>query len=777
MGNPPENLATNHRSGRIPTRGARARERARARAPLTAVGTVLVALLGVAGLVAFTAPSAAVTAPPQGWTTGEAPLPSDAATASPGPQVYVDSTSCPGQNVCVHVGYYNDAAQHAWGLIEMQNGSSLTDIQAPQPGNAGSGADQGFWFGSQLCGFSAPCRAVSCPTVSFCVAVGQYTDSAGHLQAVLDTYDNGTWTSQTAALPADAATDTTTDKPDNFSYSVSCASSTFCVAVGRYVNTAGALVGLVDTLSGTTWTATAAPLPAGVTATLSEFFGVGCASVTSCAVAGEYVDAGTGAGIGLLLVLANGTWTATSAPLPANAASGSGQHTQLFQDVCATPSSCVAVGVYAAGAPSKPLIETWNGSTWSGREGPVPADDEATAFDQLSAVSCGSPSSCVAVGTYQATSGRGFGLIDQLSDGTWSTAKAPEPANAATTGSPLVGQLNEVSCPSPVFCLTAGTYTATGNVDTAMVDTWSGGSWSSTVAPLPANAASGAQSLGRTASCYSPVSCSVAGTYTDPGFTQGYVDTWTGVQGYWLTASDGGVFTYGNGQFYGSTGNLRLNAPVVGVAPTPDGQGYWLVAADGGIFNYGDAAFEGSAGALHLVDPVVGMAPTPDGRGYWLVASDGGVFSYGDAQFYGSAAHLQLHGSAVGMAATPDGGGYWIVASDGGVFSYGDAQFYGSTGNLVLNRPVVGMAATPDGLGYWLVASDGGIFSYGDAVFHGSTGNLVLNKPVVGMVGTPSGLGYWLVASDGGVFSFGDALFYGSTGNIVLNKPMVGMAG
>ena len=61
--------------------------------------------------------------------------------------------------------------------------------------------------------------------------------------------------------------------------------------------------------------------------------------------------------------------------------------------------------------------------------------------------------------------------------------------------------------------------------------------------------------------------------------------------------------------------------------------GYWLVASDGGIFSYGDAAFFGSTGAMTLNKPIVGMAATPDGKGYWLVASDGGIFSYGDAAF------------------------------------------------------------------------------------------------------------------------------------------------
>jgi len=246
--------------------------------------------------------------------------------------------------------------------------------------------------------------------------------------------------------------------------------------------------------------------------------------------------------------------------------------------------------------------------------------------------------------------------------------------------------------------------------------------------------------------------------------------------GYWLTASDGGIFSYGSAPFAGSAGNLKLNKPVVGMASTPDGNGYWLVATDGGVFSYGDAQFYGSSGNLTLNKPIVGMAATPDGFGYWLVASDGGVFAYGDAQFFGSAGNLTLNKPVVGMVSTPDGGGYWFVASDGGVFSYGDAAFHGSAGNLTLNKPVVGIASAPDGGGYWLAASDGGIFSYGDAVFHGSAGNLKLNKPVVGIASVPDGGGYWFAASDGGIFSYGDATFYGSAGNLTLNKPVVGMA-
>ena len=57
------------------------------------------------------------------------------------------------------------------------------------------------------------------------------------------------------------------------------------------------------------------------------------------------------------------------------------------------------------------------------------------------------------------------------------------------------------------------------------------------------------------------------------------------------------------------------------------------VASDGGVFSFGDAAFHGSMGGKHLDAPIVGMAATPDGGGYWLVGADGGIFSFGDAPF------------------------------------------------------------------------------------------------------------------------------------------------
>ena len=250
-------------------------------------------------------------------------------------------------------------------------------------------------------------------------------------------------------------------------------------------------------------------------------------------------------------------------------------------------------------------------------------------------------------------------------------------------------------------------------------------------------------------------------------------------RGYWLVASDGGIFPFGPGAVgYGSTGAIRLNQPIVGMAATPSGHGYYLVASDGGIFPFGDAVGYGSTGGIRLSRPIVGMAVAPGGNGYWLVASDGGIFPFGPgAGGYGSTGAITLNKPIVGMAATPSGAGYWLVASDGGIFPFGDATGYGSTGAITLTRPIVGMAVPPAGGGYWLVASDGGIFPFGPgAGGYGSTGNVTLNQPIVGMAPTFDGRGYYLAASDGGIFPFGDAGGYGSTGGMHLNQPVVGLA-
>jgi hypothetical protein len=251
----------------------------------------------------------------------------------------------------------------------------------------------------------------------------------------------------------------------------------------------------------------------------------------------------------------------------------------------------------------------------------------------------------------------------------------------------------------------------------------------------------------------------------------------TAAQGYWLVARDGGIFSF-NRSFFGSTGNIKLNKPIVGMATTNDENGYRMVGADGGIFTFGDAPYIGSLPALHInVSDVVAIVSDPSTDGYYIIGADGSVWNFfapqlGDLPFFGF--HVN---NIVGAALTPDDQGMYLVGADGKVYVLlGDGAFQGDPSNIPLNAPIVGMSVDPLTGGYWLVAKDGGVFSYG-APFYGSTGALRLNQPVIAMSSTGDGGGYWFTALDGGVFSYGDAQFWGSTGAIRLNQPVVGMSG
>ena len=166
----------------------------------------------------------------------------------------------------------------------------------------------------------------------------------------------------------------------------------------------------------------------------------------------------------------------------------------------------------------------------------------------------------------------------------------------------------------------------------------------------------------------------------------------SGSAGYWLVGSDGGIFTFGSAQFYGSTGSLHLQRPVVGIVTPSSHDGYWLVASDGGIFSFGHTSYYGSIPGLGLNPagsgqsnslnaPIVGVVPSYTNNGYFMVASDGGVFAFGDAEFEGSCPGIGgCSGSAIAVVPDVGGHGYWLVTSTGNVYAFGDAANYGAPG-------------------------------------------------------------------------------------------------
>ena len=270
--------------------------------------------------------------------------------------------------------------------------------------------------------------------------------------------------------------------------------------------------------------------------------------------------------------------------------------------------------------------------------------------------------------------------------------------------------------------------------------------------------------------------------------------------GYWLVGADGGIFSFGSAAFHGSTGDLVLQRPVVGITPTVDRKGYWLVATDGGVFAFGDAGFYGSLpglgirpagsglpGALNA--PIVGMVPSADGRGYFMVASDGGVFAFGDAGFEGSCPGSGgCSGAAVSVLPDAGGRGYWLVTATGSVYTFGDADALGEpldyTDGGPLPAPVVSTVRTPDGEGYWILLADGIVLPFGTADLYpdgaGGTdafGRVTTTDPATAVFATGDELGYWVATAGGGIFAFGSAPDDGSMAGQHLNAPVIAAAG
>ncbi len=216
--------------------------------------------------------------------------------------------------------------------------------------------------------------------------------------------------------------------------------------------------------------------------------------------------------------------------------------------------------------------------------------------------------------------------------------------------------------------------------------------------------------------------------------------------GYWLGASDGGIFAFGDAGFHGSIPGLglhpagsglpdSLDAPIVGLVPSADGGGYFMVASDGGVFAFGDARFAGSCpGIGGCSGAAVAVMPDSSGNGYWVVTQTGHVYSFGDARYYGAPGPQGV--PVTSAVRTPDGRGYWILFSNGAIASYGDAINYASSlGQKDALDPATTIFTTSDGVGYWVAAADGAVASYGAAPNDGSMLGFRLNGSIIAATG------------------------------------------
>ena len=572
--------------------------------------------------------------------------------------------------------------------------TTCVGVSLSQGADVLTSSDSGASFAVRpLSGTAETLSALACPSASVCFAVG--ASSRTQTGAVLSSTDGGvTWTAQ--SVPGNVR---------NLG-GLACPSTTTCIAVGH--TQPGASVIIATANGGTTWTLQQSPTGANDLSAITCLTGTTCLAVGRSSASAEVIRTTNG----------GAAWSAVTIPAGEDPLSGV---------ACATATLCFADG-------GRSVIESHTGGTsWTAAAVPP--------VENLRGLACPTASRCILAAETLGGGGGGSGAVLVTNNGGGSfTAVTDLPGTSLWT----------VACLTATSCRTVGeqAQVATG----ILASTDGGTTWG--VQRAPAAGSAGGPGTYAAMSCVSSSTCVVVGENQSQSCFYGsqiivYPGSCPGSS--ILETSDGG-------------------GPIGAV-----GTGYWLAASDGGIFAFGSAGYFGSMGGIPLNKPMVGMATTADRAGYWLVASDGGIFAFGDAGFHGSMGGSPLNRPIVGMAVTPDGGGYWMVASDGGIFAFGDAAFAGSMGGVPLAKPVVGMAVDPATGGYWMVASDGGLFAF-NAPFYGSIAG-VLGNGTVGLEDYGPGLGYRIADGAGLVSSFGAAPDYGNVFGAALGGSIVGITG
>ena len=356
----------------------------------------VVLLVGVGVVAAAGAQSAAAT----GWSIQRAPSPAHSDSSLSG-------VSCTSTSNCVAVGQsFRRSTGEEIPLVEDWNGSTWSIQRTPIPLPKWTG-----WL-----------SGVSCTSSNSCTAVGGgYSEVARTIVPLAERWNGSSWTIQSTPQPADAR---------QF-FSVSCVSSTACIAVGG-----DGIAVTAERWDGHRWRAQNVHFGdpgerpdelASVSCTPGRCAAVGWDNVGVC---GGFDDDGYGPSpYGSLPVLGFWTdrgWSLQRHPNVGCSNSGGNGGNLLSGVACTSPVACTAVGT---------VVYRWDGHRWSIQPARIGGDD-------LNAVSCPSTNACTAVG-YRIHTWNGLH---------WSNVRTPTPADA------LDDQFSGVSCPARGSCVVVGSY-------------------------------------------------------------------------------------------------------------------------------------------------------------------------------------------------------------------------------------------------------------------------------------------------------------------------------
>jgi hypothetical protein len=261
--------------------------------------------------------------------------------------------------------------------------------------------------------------------------------------------------------------------------SVSCVSSSFCMAVGPSETlTPPISVEPSEMWNGSSWSNVAVPVPN----LPADLFSVSCVTSSFCMASGSTASA----------VFAdewNGSaWTLLTLPQP-------GSDSLLLAVDCLSASNCMAVGETGLDAT---MAEKWDGSSWT--IVPTPGANSPNDRGQLQAVSCTSSTDCWAVGAMDNEP-----IAEHFDGSAWTLDPSlPVLSNGAS--------LMSVSCTDATFCEAVGAESLGGTQGgvTPLIETWDGSAWTTATSPVAPTPGQYNYLFG--VDCYGATSCVAVGT-------------------------------------------------------------------------------------------------------------------------------------------------------------------------------------------------------------------------------------------------------------------------
>jgi sugar lactone lactonase YvrE len=271
---------------------------------------------------------------------------------------------------------------------------------------------------------------------------------------------------------------------ENWLNGVSCAAGDSCMGVGYYYNSATAPNNraLSYQLTGGQWVPR--PIPQAESERLPYLTGISCSARAACTAVGRVELNGSGQYSALAERWNGAAWTRQEVPLPGNSIEA-----ELFGVTCMTETECLAVGTVETSAKVWVSFSAlWSHGNWASVA--IPTSPEST-LSEVRAVSCGSKTSCLAVGWYNTGSGsRPFSLL--WANGAWTLQSRS-----------IHGDFEGVACPSTEFCMAVG-----GEDGTPLAEIWNGTSWTKSTTAKVTDVSGG---YFNGVSCISATACTVVG--------------------------------------------------------------------------------------------------------------------------------------------------------------------------------------------------------------------------------------------------------------------------